>query len=71
MLRGGLQVRAPFFRMPDLRSRWEAQAVLTCHGVRPGTTMEDFRSDLETLADLRASTAWVQDQGIHEQFKRE
>ena len=43
-------------RMLDLPSRWEAQAVLSSHGVWPGTTVEDFRSDMETLADLRASS---------------
>ena len=42
-------------RMLDLPSRWEAQAVLSSHGVWPGTTAEDFRSDLETLIDLRPS----------------
>ncbi len=42
-------------RMLDLPSRWEAQAVLASHGVWPGSTVEDFRSDLQTLADLRPS----------------
>ena len=42
-------------RMLDLPSRWEAQAVLSSHGVWPGTTAEDFRSDLETLIEVRPS----------------
>ncbi len=42
-------------RMLDLPSRWEAQAVLTKHGVWPGTTVEDFRSDMDTLENLRAA----------------
>lgn len=42
-------------RMLALPSRWEAQAVLSSHGVWPATTVEDFHSDLESLADHRAS----------------
>ena len=42
-------------RMLDLPSRWDAQAVLTSHGVWPGTTAQDFRSDMESLKGLRAS----------------
>jgi predicted HTH domain antitoxin len=42
-------------RLLDLPSRWEAQALLSKRGVWPGSTAEDFRSDMETLANLRAS----------------
>ena len=41
-------------RLLDLPSRWEAQALLSKHGVWPGTTVEDFRSDMATLATLRS-----------------
>ena len=41
--------------MLALPFRWEAQAVLSRHGVWPGTTAEDFRSDMETLTELRPS----------------
>jgi len=39
-------------RMLELPSRWEAQALLSQHGVWPGTDVEDFRLDMETLAGL-------------------
>lgn len=39
-------------QMLELPSRWEAQTVLSQHGVWPGTTVEDFRSDMASLADL-------------------
>ena len=42
-------------RLLGLASRWEAQSVLSKHGVWPGTTVEDVRSDLDTLEKLRAS----------------
>jgi hypothetical protein len=42
-------------RLLGLSSRWEAQTLLSRHGVWPGTTVEDLRSDLETLEKLRAA----------------
>ena len=38
----------------DLKSRWEAQSLLTRLGVWPGTTAESLRSDLATLDRLSA-----------------
>lgn len=37
----------------DHASRWESEAFLADHGVWPGTTMEEFQSDLATLDRLR------------------
>jgi hypothetical protein len=37
-------------RMLDLPSRWEAQALLSRHGVWPGTTVEEILRDAETAA---------------------
>ena len=42
-------------RLLDLPSRWEAQSLLSKHGVWPGTTVDDVQSDLDTLEKLRAS----------------
>ncbi len=42
-------------RLLGVSSRWEAQSLLAKHGVWPGTTVEDVRSDLDTLEKLRAS----------------
>lgn len=41
-------------RLLDLPSRWEAQSLLSKHGVWPGTTVDDVQSDLDTLEKLRA-----------------
>ena len=41
-------------RLLGLSSRWEVQTLLSQHGVWPGTTVEDFTSDLNTLEKLRA-----------------
>lgn len=40
------QVRA----MLDLPSRWEAQELLSRHGVWPGTTVEEILEDADTAA---------------------
>ena len=37
-----------------LPSRWEAQEVLSRHGVWPGTTVEDVHSDFDALQNLPA-----------------
>lgn len=37
-------------RMLDLSSRWEAQELLSRHGVWPGTTVEEILRDAETAA---------------------
>ena len=37
-------------RMLNLPSRWEAQALLSQHGVWPGISVEDFQADMDTLA---------------------
>ena len=37
-------------RMLNLPSRWEAQTLLSQHGVWPGTSVEDFHADMDTLA---------------------
>lgn len=42
-------------RLLRLPTRWEAQAVLSKHGVWPGTTVEDLRSDLASLEKLRSA----------------
>lgn len=42
--------------MLRLESRWEAQAVLSRHGVWPGTTVNDLQSDLDTLAKIPAAS---------------
>ena len=34
-------------------SRWEAQQVLSANGVWPGTTVDDFESDMAVLKTLR------------------
>jgi hypothetical protein len=36
--------------MLGLSSRWEAQKMLSRHGVRPGTTVEEILRDAETAA---------------------
>ena len=41
-------------RLLELPSRWEAQDVLSRHGVWPGTTVEDVRSDFDALQNLPA-----------------
>lgn len=41
--------------MLGLGSRWEAQDVLSRHGVWPGTTEEDLHSDLGTLGKPRSA----------------
>ncbi len=42
-------------RMLDLPSRWEAQALLSRHGVWPGTSREDFHADTDALAGSKLS----------------
>jgi len=36
-------------------SRWESEAFLSNHGVWPGTTEEEFQSDLASLDHLRGA----------------
>ncbi len=43
-------------RMLDLPSRWEAQDLLSRHGVWPGTTVEDVLADMRMLEELRTGT---------------
>jgi Uncharacterised protein family (UPF0175) len=38
----------------ELPSRWEAQEVLSRHGIWPGTTVEDVRFDFAALQNLPA-----------------
>lgn len=35
-----------------LDSSWDAQSVLSCHGVWPSNTVEDLRSDMNTLDEF-------------------
>jgi len=44
-------------RMLGLESCWDARALLSKHGVWPGTTVEDVVSDLETIKTMRAAQA--------------
>ena len=44
-------------RLLKFSSSWEARDVLKCHGVWPGTTIEDFQSDMETLTKLGTSAS--------------
>lgn len=41
-------------RLLNLPSRWEAQEALSRHGVWPGTTVGDLRSDLANLEQFFA-----------------
>lgn len=43
-------------RLLGLSSGWEALEVLKRHGVWPGMTVEDFHSDMDTLAAIRQSS---------------
>lgn len=36
-------------------SRWESEAFLSLHGAWPGTTVEEFHSDLAALDKLRGA----------------
>ncbi len=36
-------------------SRWQSEEFLAAHGAWPGTTVEEFQSDLETLDRLRGT----------------
>jgi hypothetical protein len=41
-------------QMLGLSSRWEAQEVLSLHGVWPGTSLDEFKSDMATVAKVDA-----------------
>lgn len=41
-------------QMLGLVSHWEAQEVLSLHGFWPGTSLDEFKSDMATLAKVDA-----------------